>query len=42
MDFSKIFSKHADGQPRVSSTKRVLDSIVPKLVEYFEKHEQCL
>lgn len=29
--------KTSDGQPRVSSTKRVLDSVIPKLVEYFEK-----
>ena len=31
---------NCDGQPQVSSTKRVLNSAVPELVEYFEKHEQ--
>lgn len=31
--------KNSEGQARVSSTKRVLDSVIPKLVEYFEKND---
>ncbi|XP_061168810.1 uncharacterized protein LOC133178059 [Saccostrea echinata] len=32
--------KTSDGQPLVSSAKRVLDSVIPKLVEYFEKQDE--
>lgn len=32
--------KTSDGHPRVSSAKRVLDSVIPKLVEYFEKQDE--
>ncbi|XP_045176635.2 uncharacterized protein LOC123537131 [Mercenaria mercenaria] len=33
-----FISKNSDGQPRVTNTKRVLESVIPKLVELFSKN----
>jgi len=30
------YKKTCEGLPRVTSTKRVLESVIPKLVSYFE------
>lgn len=32
--------KNSEGQARVSTTNRVLDSVIQKLVEYFEKNDE--
>ncbi|XP_033759588.1 uncharacterized protein LOC117341837 [Pecten maximus] len=31
--------KNCDGQPRISAAKRILDSVIPKLVDLFEKQD---
>ena len=30
-------SKNSEGNPRVTDNKRVLDNMIPKLIEYIEK-----
>ncbi|KAK3083329.1 hypothetical protein FSP39_019577 [Pinctada imbricata] len=36
-----FMQKNQEGQPRISSTKRVLDSVIPKLVDFFEHLKEC-
>ena len=35
--YNTFTCKNSEGQPRVTNTKRVLEAVIPKLVEYFKK-----